>query len=212
MLLPGFILLLSSSTIPCLAKSHRIDDFHREIMSLCDLQDGCSVTLARLSSAAVSIGCSSSAFQTLLRLVLGALFKGICTSTESAWGHQPRERVLSTSNQEPVKLSCLLSVFLTEFPVNHTPLIPWPFLKGFWGHLLARRWLTQSIPPPTSHLRGGKSGMIFLAHSCAINHISSFLISVGIPFYYKLYSFLLVVLSHDFDLLICTVLHISRAP
>lgn len=93
MLLAGFILLLSSMCKPEASvyawvpyhdylsgslAGFPLDDFHCKIMRLCDIQDGCSVTLAKLSSAAVSMGFSSSAaFQTLLRFALGALLTGI---------------------------------------------------------------------------------------------------------------------------------------
>lgn len=139
MLLAGFILLLSSmckteASVYAWVPYHDslsgslagflLDDFHCKIMRLCDIQNGCSVTLAKLSSAAVSMGFSSSAaFQTLLRFALGALLTGIYTSTESAWRHWIRERAPSPSNGEPRKRSCLPSVFLTEFHANHTSLI-----------------------------------------------------------------------------------------
>lgn len=56
------------------------DDFHCKIMSLCSPQDGCSVMLAGLSSAEVSMGFAGSTdCQTLLRHALGALLRGTCT-------------------------------------------------------------------------------------------------------------------------------------
>lgn len=75
------------------------DDFHWKIMSVCSPQDGCSVTLAGLSSAAVSMGFTSSAdCQTLLRHVLGALLRGLCTSLNQLEVIKPeREHILDLS-------------------------------------------------------------------------------------------------------------------
>lgn len=93
-----------------------LGDFHGKIMSFCNLQDGCSVTLARLSSAAVSTGFgSSAAFQTLLRFVLSALLRGVCTSTESTWSHEAEseQRARAIDNQ-PFFLSCVLCLELNS--------------------------------------------------------------------------------------------------
>lgn len=70
-------------------------------------------------------------------------------------------------------------------------------------------------PVPACHLRVRESRMIFLAHSCGISHISTFLASVGLPFCYKFCPILLPILSQDFNLFIlgiCTSLNVSRAP
>lgn len=108
-----------------------LDNIHCKVISLCNLQDGCSVTLTRLSSAAVSMGFSSSAaFQTLLRFALDALLRGVCTSAESAWSHQVRERTKHKKWRTSEAFSLAFCVFnwipckshiLDPFPVSLLP-------------------------------------------------------------------------------------------
>jgi len=66
--------------------------------------------------------------------------------------------------------------------------------KSILGVISGQKMTNSACTSPSLPSQGGKSTMI-LAHSSASSHIFSFLVSAGFPFYYKLHSFLLVVLS-----------------